>query len=234
MIFHDHKVPTRALEGIEGEAIRCLTLGGATDHGYVDLDALLRKLDIELSVRSDAHMEGAEAYSRVNPNRIFCRRSISKGLRTNDPHARFIIAHELGHQFLHRGSSPKPRMVDGNRTLNFIPPEESAENQADTFARALLLPRLLLSKHTDDELVLIAAVPLEQVRLRRREAMPRKRPDVARRLAWENLERIAGEDSAEYRKCGRWRVRWSEYGMETECGWTIDRWGRATATFAKE
>jgi hypothetical protein len=141
MIFDDHGVPRRTLEEIEAEANRCRSYAELDHDGRIDLDQLLSALRIKLAVKSDAAMGDNEAYSMARNGQIVCRRSISSGLRFGNPHARYVIAHELGHFFLHRGSSPKARKMSGNKTLSFVHEEESAEIQAWKFARALFVVR---------------------------------------------------------------------------------------------
>ena len=130
MIFDDHRAPRRTLEEIEAEADRCRSYADLDNDGRIDLDQLLSALHIKLSVGSERAMGDHEAYSVAAEGQIICRRSISSGLRFGDPHARYVIAHELGHFFLHRGSAPKARKISGNRVLTFIDKDESAEFQA--------------------------------------------------------------------------------------------------------
>src|SRR5262245_5383818 len=129
MIFDDHRAPRRTLEEIEAEASRCRSYAEQDRDRRIDLNQLLSALRIKLSVKSDAAMGDDEAYSLAGEGQIVCRRSISSGLRFGDPHARYVIAHELGHFFLHRGSAPKARKISGNKALAFIDEDESAEIQ---------------------------------------------------------------------------------------------------------
>jgi hypothetical protein len=129
------------LEEIESEATRCRSFAKLDQDGRIDVFQLIDALALKLVVKSDAAMGDNEAYALADENMICCRRSISRGLRFGDPHARYVIGHELGHIFLHRGSAPKARKVGGNRTLSFIDEEESAERQAWKFARALFVTR---------------------------------------------------------------------------------------------
>jgi hypothetical protein len=153
MIFDDHRAPRRTLEEIEAEANRCRSYAELGRDGRIDLDQLLSALRIKLAVKSDATMGDDEAYSMASDGQIACRRRISSGLRFGDPHARYVIGHELGHFFLHRGSSPKARKMSGNKTLSFIDEEESAEIQAWKFARALFVVRADLETGETDEAV---------------------------------------------------------------------------------
>lgn len=176
------------MEEIESEANRCRSVAPLDESGRIDIFELLKAWNIELAVKSDTAMGDAEAYSAANIQEICCRRSISRGLRFGDPHARYLVGHELGHMFLHRGSAPKARKVGGNRTLVFVSEDESAERQAWKFARALFVARLdLTSGESDEELgvrVGLATGPVskrrEEVRTAMQANLPRSvPPDVA-------------------------------------------------------
>lgn len=130
MIFDDHRVPRRTLEEIEAEADRCRSFAELGQDGRIDVFQLLNAIGIKLVVKSDADMGQDEAYSMAGARQILCRRSISKGLRFGVPYSRYLIGHELGHVFLHRGPAPKARKLGGNREFSFVDKEESAERQA--------------------------------------------------------------------------------------------------------
>jgi hypothetical protein len=158
------------LEEIESEADRCRSFAKLDLDGRIDIFQLLKALALKLDVKSDADMGDNEAYSLADQNMLCCRRSISRGLRFGDPHARYVIGHELGHIFLHRGSAPKARKVGGNRTLAFIDHEESAERQAWKFARALFVSRSdLASGETDEDIGVRVGLATGPVNLRREE-----------------------------------------------------------------
>jgi hypothetical protein len=170
MIFDDYRAPQRTLEEIEAEADRCRSFAEVGTDGRIDLDQLLSALRIKLSVKSDRDMGDNEAYSVAGEGEIVCRRKISSGLRFGNPHARYIIAHELGHFFLHRGSAPKARKISGNRVLTFIDKDESAELQAWKFARALFVRRMdLETGETDEAIGIRVGLATGPVSLRREE-----------------------------------------------------------------
>jgi hypothetical protein len=153
---------------IEAEADRCRSRGQRAEDGRIDVFGLLSNWNIRLIVKSDADMGKEEAYSVAD--RIHCRRAVSRGLRFGDPQARYVIGHELGHIFLHRGAAPKARKVDGNKKLGFISEEESAEVQAWKFSRALFITRLdLMSGEDDEDLALRVGIPSYAVGRRREE-----------------------------------------------------------------
>jgi hypothetical protein len=170
MIFDDHRVPRRTLEEIEAEANRCRSRVRIGEDGRIDLDELLKVWGIGLAVRPDAQMRGAEAHSNADARQIVCRRRISQGLRFGDPNARNTIGHELGHMFLHRGASPKPRMIAGNQCTMRIDKEESAEDQAWKFSRALFITREDLEAGEPDEALAVRlGIPDGAVELRRKD-----------------------------------------------------------------
>ena len=125
---------------------------------------------VKLVVQKKSKMSGAEAYSLAQAQQIFCVREISRGLRFGDPHSRYVIGHELGHMFLHRGAAPKARKQEGNRTLAYIDKEESAERQAWKFARALFVTRQDLGTgESDEHVALRVGMPESAVAMRREE-----------------------------------------------------------------
>jgi hypothetical protein len=201
MIFDDHPAQRRTLEEIEEEANRCRSYAELGQDGRIDLDQLLRALRIKLTVKPDRAMGDNEAYSVASEGQIICRRSISSGLRFGDPYARYVVAHELGHFFLHRGSAPKARKLSGNGMLAFIHEEESAEIQAWKFARALLVSRAdLETGETDEAIGVRVELATEPVGLRREEvqkAIKARQPKTIPRVVANYLEktRIAAKGS---------------------------------------
>jgi hypothetical protein len=182
VIFDDHRVPPMTLEEIEAEADRCRSYGRTDGDGRIDMFELLKALNVKLDVRSDSEMADQVAYSVAGLRQIRCRRSVSRGLRFGVPEARYVVGHEIGHMFLHRGSAPKARKIDGNERLAYISENESAETQAWKFARALFVTRFDLTSGEDDEaFALRVGIPTGAVSLRReevRKAMQAKAPKV--------------------------------------------------------
>jgi IrrE N-terminal-like domain len=169
-------VPPIALDRIEALGSDLRNLAKATVEDRLIIDPLLQSLGIELEVESDRWMGRAIALASRSKEqkRIHVRRSLSKALRDDDDEARFILFHEIGHLFLHRGAEMKPRIVDGNHREAFIRAEESAEIQADTFARSFALPRNFPWWNKADELIgKIVGIPERFVRERRSEIEPK-------------------------------------------------------------
>lgn len=105
-------------------------------------------LRIELYDRSSA-TEKIPAYVEFKPNLKLCvRRDIWEGAKKGIPHARFVLAHEIGHLVLHDHHA-KAFSNDEHANLKFVPPEESAEWQANTFAKYFLAPDNILQQFND-------------------------------------------------------------------------------------
>jgi Zn-dependent peptidase ImmA (M78 family) len=97
------------------------------------------KTSINVVVQDDAKMGRAAAYISADRQTLFVRSSLVQEARTGDPRAIFAAVHELGHLVLHPKGAPLARMIDGNIKQKFLRPEESAEHQANYFARAFLM-----------------------------------------------------------------------------------------------
>jgi len=182
VIFDDHRAPPMTLDEIEAEADRCRSYSKSDVDGRIDMFQLLKALNVKLDIRSDSEMADQVAYSLAGLRQIRCRRSVSRGLRFGVPDARYVVGHEIGHVFLHRGSAPKARKINGNEKPAFISEDESAEMQAWKFARALFVTRFDLTSGEDDEAVALrVGIPTGAVSLRReevRKAMQAKAPKV--------------------------------------------------------
>lgn len=222
MIFDDYPVAPRTLEEIEAEADRCRARAILAADGRLNLDQLMRAWRIQLVIQKESKMGGAEAYSIAPQQQIFCLRAVSRGLRFGDPHARYVIGHELGHMFLHRGESPKARKVDGNRDLASVKEEVSAERQAWKFARALFVPRQDFGRgESNEDIALRVGIPEGAVGLRREEVQadvqanqPKKVPQIVAKH-FEDLRR--GEREAQ-------ETRKAEAARDLE---KLAAWGRA-------
>lgn len=84
----------------------------------------------------------------------------------DDPFARFVLAHELGHITLHRFDEHK-FSSDPTRRISFAEKEHSAEWQADVFALHFLMPDHLVKKlKVPDVLEAACMVPLHWARAR--------------------------------------------------------------------
>ncbi len=115
-----------------------------------------------LVIRHDAEME-TNAMAEPQHDRILVRRSIYRAACEDDPTARLILAHELGHFLLHRAKNV-PMHMDPRGAIQSVrkmDATESTEDQADMFARHFLAPPDLSYRyrHDPDALAAIAGVP---------------------------------------------------------------------------
>ncbi|ODT20499.1 MAG: hypothetical protein ABS54_14020 [Hyphomicrobium sp. SCN 65-11] len=145
-LIDDYPVPFRSLREIEDEMNRLRKLAGLLECDKIEPFEFMSLLHIKFAIRPESQMSGAISFATAQDNTIWATRVLAKGLRLGEPKYLQTWAHEVAHLALHRGSGPKARMAgQGNRTINFIPEENSAEHQAWLGARALLLPRSELS-----------------------------------------------------------------------------------------
>jgi len=161
-LIDDYPVPYRSLREIEDEMGRLRGLAGLLDSDQIDPFEFMSALHIKFAVRSTSQMQGALSFATAQDNTIWATRELSKGLRLCEPKYLHTWAHEIAHLALHRGSGPKARMGgQGNRSINFIREENSAEHQAWLGARALFLPRseLLLGLTIEEVAVKVGLTP---------------------------------------------------------------------------
>jgi hypothetical protein len=102
---------------------------------------------IKVEVRPDDMMGRANAFVAKGGGTVFVRESLVTAATNGDPEAVFDSTHELAHVILHRKVEvPLARMATRNNRLSFLQADESAENQANVFARTFLM--------TDEEVAL--------------------------------------------------------------------------------
>jgi hypothetical protein len=124
-------------------------------------------------------MGRANAFVSADRKTVFLRRSLIEAAAKGDPRAIFDSVHELAHTILHRASVPLARMVDGNKEIEFLPPEERAEHQANVFARAFLMSEEEVALYpTPEALSENCFTPLEQAELRLIESGRIKKPPL--------------------------------------------------------
>jgi Zn-dependent peptidase ImmA (M78 family) len=198
VIYDDFDVPRKTLKEIEAEADRCRALAVLAADGRLNLDQLMAAWGVKLVIERKSKMGGAEAYSLAQTQQIHCIREIARGLRFGDPHSRYLVGHELGHMFLHRGVAPKARKVEGNRTLAFIDKEQSAERQAWMFSRALFVTRHDLGTgESDEQIALRVGISEGPVALRREEVqadIKADQPKVVPQIVARHFEEIRRAD----------------------------------------
>ena len=103
-------------------------------HHFLDVELADFLPRFRLEVVPDDEMQGALAYADPEGCRILVRESVEAKARNGDGEARGILAHELGHMFLHA------RLRLARTETAELPAEYSAETQADIFADELLCP----------------------------------------------------------------------------------------------
>jgi Zn-dependent peptidase ImmA (M78 family) len=102
---------------------------------------LYQELDfVELQVRDEKEMGSAEGYTCPSGSFIRLRLDVYEAACANDGRARFTVAHELGHLFLHRNLPLARARSDDN-----VPPFRRSEPQANRFAADLLMPRSFMN-----------------------------------------------------------------------------------------
>lgn len=102
-------------------------------------------LNLDIFERDDDQ----NAYVTFNPLTLHVHREIWEDAELGEPKSRFILAHELGHIVMHRHYCQAYSEGENSR-LSFVPPEESAEAQANWFAACFLAPDHL-ARHCRDE-----------------------------------------------------------------------------------
>ncbi|WLS07170.1 ImmA/IrrE family metallo-endopeptidase [Shinella sumterensis] len=84
-------------------------------------------------------MEGAEGLTDPNGEFIQIREDVYEAAIAGDGRARFTVAHEMGHFFLHTGI-PLARSTKGDGVASY----RKSEPQANQFAAEFLMPRKLI------------------------------------------------------------------------------------------
>ena len=145
----DYQVPPKSWDYIEQQAQglrRALKLNAVPY--FPVMDVLERVLHnhlnfTEMLIAERGEMGAAEGYTCPRGSFIMLREDVYTGAWEGDARARFTVAHELGHLFLHR-NVPLARIKRRDK----VPAYARAEPQANTFAAALLMPRALMLRYT--------------------------------------------------------------------------------------
>lgn len=148
MSQHDHafRVPPRGRKGLQTDALfirNALKITTAFFPLIEVIEHVLPRLMPEfiLDVREMNEMKreygnGTLAMTTPTSVRLELRDDVYEELHRHDGRARFTVAHELGHMFLHRSETGFARFDRSAR----MPLYESSEWQADRFAAELLMP----------------------------------------------------------------------------------------------
>jgi len=103
------------------------------DMGWL-LEVLISKGFVVICEANDPRLVGKYALTYPDQNKILISEATYDAAVDGDGRARFTIAHEIGHFFLHKGQMSFARSTDGTHKIY-----EDAEWQADTFASHFLI-----------------------------------------------------------------------------------------------
>lgn len=160
---------------------------------------IVRK-DVEVVLVADEQLGRANALVTEDRRRVLLREGVAARAREGDVAAAFDVIHELGHFVLHPQPVRLARMTTGNRRQRFIREEESAEHQANYFARALLMSLDEVARYPHaEELSENCGVPLVHAELRLAEVdrlnrSSQKALPKPARLAWSLARRSPDHD----------------------------------------
>lgn len=142
-----HRVSPLSNEKIKTYAQRFRDMLDLKDQTYLRLDVLLEGLaaseTIELEIVEDRFLPKRYAVTYPDKNKIVLQESVYDALCNDDNHARFTVAHELGHLIMHRNQMAYARSkVPGGHRIY-----EDSEWQADVFASHFLIDSRLVQKN---------------------------------------------------------------------------------------
>lgn len=135
-------VPAKSWNEIDSITEDARRMLGTHDEPYINVADVIEKcLDqklgiLRLEVVEDKELPTVEAEIRSTGDLITLRESVYEKAHAGDGRARFTLAHELGHFFLHCGGVPAYALSSGER----VPAYCDSEKQADYFAASLLMP----------------------------------------------------------------------------------------------
>ncbi len=144
---------------------------------------------VRLNLTSDDPSPGSPALvvfdpPSIGPNRnitLNIRRDVLNDANDGDGYSRFVVAHELGHIILH-DHMPSLFSSTSVRLLTSYPEEETAEWQANTFAKYALVPDWLVFEHRDVASLRFACQIEEEISKDRIETVKRRN-----RTVWSSL-----------------------------------------------
>lgn len=97
--------------------------------------------EISLAIRSKQEMEQTEGFTSLDGKNIILREDVYHRAQRGDTGARYTIAHEIGHAFLHANQLA----ATARTTRRRIRKSMSSESQADRFADCFLAPLHLIA-----------------------------------------------------------------------------------------
>ena len=185
----------------------------------LDIEGLFRAAgeavgwSIKVESRPVSMMGRANAFVSPDRGTVFVRQSLVDDAARGDPEAVFDATHELAHVILHRAEIPLARMADRKNQHQFLQPEESAEHQANVFARSFLMTDQEVALYpTADALSENCFTPLEQAQQRLKEydrTARRRIRKVKRDLSVSNgivEAKLQGYEAVRRSDCGNFTV----------------------------
>jgi hypothetical protein len=152
----DYKVRFRRYQDVGELALRARGLLGIANYFTFNIVKAIRRLVGKKFGKSGTlnldifdNDDDLIAYVTFNPLTLHVHREVWDDAELGEPKSRFILAHELGHILMH-GYYRQAYSEDKKSRLRFVPPEESAEAQANWFAACFLAPDHL-ARHCRDE-----------------------------------------------------------------------------------
>jgi Zn-dependent peptidase ImmA (M78 family) len=161
MFLHDYKVTYTREETIAEIAAKCLRAHNKippygfdiTQFAETTLRVLCQKkgsLRIHIFDRANKYDEPAHVTYR--PPTLHIDRETWEAAKAGDDHARYIVAHEIGHLILHDHDA-QSFSTDPSLRIRFAEQEYSAEWQANVFADHFLVPAEAVEKFRDEFLL---------------------------------------------------------------------------------
>ena len=144
---NDFVVAERSWQGIASDAQTLRNSFGLDDAIKFNVADFLELVldqtldEISLSIRSKTEMGHTEGFTSVDGKNIILREDVYHRAQRGDSGARYTVAHEIGHAFLHAN-----QLAATARTTNRkIKKSMSSESQADRFADCFLVPLHLIA-----------------------------------------------------------------------------------------
>lgn len=142
-----HKVSPRSRNEIVNLATYARDALGITT-AKVSICGLLERLQhqelLELEIVEDFVLDKDEAQAYPDKNLIKIKNSVYDAACDGQGHARFTLAHELGHILLHKNQQASYARGDNHHKIY-----EDSEWQADTFASAFLMDERFIDRARD-------------------------------------------------------------------------------------
>jgi IrrE N-terminal-like domain len=226
-MLRDHKVPFRREESLAESALACRRFASNENLARFNVvDFVERVLPSILATRKkgplkisffDAAEGDIPAFVTFNPLTLHVDREVWELAKLGDPHARFIIAHELGHILLHYHYA-QAFSNDPSNQIKFVQNEERAEWQADTFASYFLItPRVLDAFPSSQDLARSCEVPQFLADERFEAAIEAKRRSARCARAKGYTGDACGECGNFTLLCNGTRLKCDTCGATTEC-----------------